>query len=256
MFYHSIDPVLFEFGPFAVRYYGIIFAAGILLSFLIIRHLAVKRKLPLSSRDFDVLLLGGTFFVVAGARLGSVISAWEYYAANPSQIIAVWNGGLAFHGGLLGLVIFGWWFARSRKINFYDLADIAVIPITLALALGRIANFINGEFYGAVTSLPWGVKFQGVEGFRHPVQIYESIKNILIFAVLWQLQKKSLPKGTIFWAFVFLYGSMRFVLEFIKEVPQFAIGLTWGQFWSIPMFVVGGFMLWKLLLKAKVGEAK
>ncbi len=250
MFYHNISPVLVEIGPLSIRYYGLIFALGLLVSFLIIRHLARKRQLPLGSRDFDELLILGTVAVVVGARLGHVISSWGYYSSNPVQIIAVWNGGMAFHGGFIGLVVAGYLFAKKKKLAFYDIADIAVIPVALALAFGRIANFINGEFYGTPTGLPWGVKFQSVEGFRHPVQIYEAIKNFFIFVVLWQLQQQrkwKLPKGTLFWAFVFLYGSIRFFLEFVKVVPDYAFGLTWGQFWSIPMAVVGGYMLWKLL---------
>ncbi|MBI3037073.1 prolipoprotein diacylglyceryl transferase [Candidatus Woesearchaeota archaeon] len=253
MFYHNISPVLAEIGPFSIRYYGIIFAAGILVSFLILRHLAKKRQLPLSSKDFDELLLLSTVAVVVGARLGHVISSLGYYLENPGQIVAVWNGGMAFHGGFIGLVIAGYYFAKKKKIAFYDLADIAVIPAALALSLGRVANFLNGEFYGTPTSLPWGVKFQGVNGFRHPVQIYEAIKNLFIFVVLWQLQQRKLklPKGLLFWLFVFLYGSIRFVLEFVKVVPAYVLGLTWGQFWSIPMVALGGYMLWKSFSKGE-----
>ncbi len=260
MFYHNISPVLVEIGPFSIRYYGLIFALGLLASFLIIRHLSQKRQLPLSSRDFDELLLTGTVAVVVGARLGHVISSFGYYIDNPVQIVAVWNGGMAFHGGFIGLVVAGYLFARRKKLAFYDIADIAVIPVALALAFGRIANFINGEFYGTPTGLPWGVKFQGVEGFRHPTQIYETIKNFAIFVVLWQLQRlkeNKLPKGVLFWTFVFLYSSIRFVLEFLKDkaaVPDYAFGLTWGQFWSIPMAAIGGYMLWKLLKSFTKGE--
>ncbi len=247
MFYYSINPVLAHFGPFTIRYYGLIFALGLLFSFLAIRHLAKKRQLPLSSKDFDELLLVGTVAVLVGGRLGHVISSLGYYSSFPLQIFAVWNGGMAFHGGFIGLVIAGWWFAKKKKISFYDLADIAVIPIALALAFGRIANFLNGEFYGTPTSLPWGVKFGPLDAFRHPVQIYEAVKNLVIFVILWQLQKRKLLKGFLFWAFVFLYGSMRFFLEYVKDVPKYAFGLTWGQFWCIPMALVGGYMLWKLL---------
>lgn len=249
MFYNNINPVFAEIGPFSIRYYGIIFAAGILVSFLILRHLAKKRQLPLSNKDFDELLLLSTVAAVVGARLGHVISSFGYYLDNPAQIVAVWNGGMAFHGGFLGLVIAGYYFARKKKLSFYDIADIAVIPAALALALGRVANFINGEFYGTPTSLPWGVKFGSINYFRHPVQIYEAIKNFVIFVVLWQLRNKKLPKGTLFWTFVFLYGSIRFLLEFLKVVPTYAFGLKWGQFWSIPMVALGGYMLWKLCSK-------
>ena len=190
MFYHNINPVLVEMGPFSIRYYGLIFALGLLVSFLIICHIAQKRRLPLRRIDFDELFLTGTVAVVVGARLGHVFSLWGYYSANPAQIIALWNGGMAFHGGFIGLVVAGYLFAKRKKLSFYDIADIAVIPAALALAFGRIANFINGEFYGTLTSLPFGVNFPGIDGFRHPVQIYESIKNFLIFIVLWQLQNR------------------------------------------------------------------
>lgn len=258
MFYNNIDPVFLHIGPFYIRYYGLIFALGLLVSFLIIRYLARKRQLPLGSRDFDELLLFSALGLVVGARLAHVISSLSYYLSNPFQIIAVWNGGMAFHGGFIGLVIVGYFFARRKKISFYDLADLAVIPATIALAFGRVANFINGEFYGTPTSLPWGVKFANVDGFRHPVQIYEAIKNLFIFVVLWQLhrqQKWKLPKGFLFWAFVLLYGAIRFFLEFLKVVPTFAFGLTWGQFWSIPMIALGGYMLWKLYINVKFNKS-
>src|SRR3989338_2747179 len=246
MFYNNINPVFLNIGPFSIRYYGLIFALGLAVSFFMLRRLAQKMQLPLGIRDFDELLLFSTLGVVIGARLGSVLSSLGYYIDNPVQVFAVWNGGMAFHGGFIGLVAVGFFFARRKKISFYDISDVAVIPVSLALAFGRIANFINGEFYGTVTSLPWGVKFAGVDGFRHPVQIYEALKNFIIFAVLWQLKDKKLPKGFLFWAFVFMYGFIRFFLEFLKEVPTFAFGLTWGQFWCIPMVLVGGYMLWKL----------
>lgn len=246
MFYNNINPILAEIGPFTIRYYGLIFALGLLVSFFMIRHLAKKRQLPLSGRDFDELFILLTIGVLVGARLGSVLSSLGYYLANPIEVIAVWNGGLAFHGGLIGIVTAVLVFAKRKKISFYGLADIIAIPAALALAFGRVANFINGEFFGTITTLPWGVKFGDIPGFRHPVQVYEAIKNLAIFAVLLQLEKKKLPRGFLFWMFIFLYGLLRFLLEYLKVVPKFAFGLTWGQFWCIPMVIVGGFMLWKL----------
>ena len=255
MFYNNIDPVFLRIGPFAIRYYGIIFALGLLFSFLILRRLAQRRQLPLTAKDFDELLLLSALGLVIGARLGAVLSSLGYYVNNPTQIIAVWNGGMAFHGGFIGLVVVGYVFAKKKKISFYDIADLAVIPAALALAFGRIANFINGEFYGIPTSLSWGVRFATADNqFRHPVQIYEAIKNFFIFLVLWQLQRlkgDKLPKGFLFWTFVFLYGFIRFFLEFLKVVPKFALGFTWGQFWCIPMALIGGYMLWKLLRLSK-----
>ncbi len=248
MINYAVNPVLFQVGPFAVRYYGLIYALGILLSFLVVRHLARKRQLPLTSKDFDELFLISTLAVVIGSRLGNVLSELGYYSAHPFEVFAFWNGGMAFHGGFAALILVGLYFSRKKKISFYDLADIVVIPAALALAFGRIANFLNGEFYGTPSGLPWAVKFSNVDLARHPVQIYEAIKNLGIFVALWQLQRlKSLPRGMLFWAFVFLYGLIRFFLEFLKDVPVFAFGFKWGQVWCIPMVLVGGFMLWRLL---------
>jgi phosphatidylglycerol---prolipoprotein diacylglyceryl transferase len=249
MFVHDINPFLLNIGPFNIRYYGLIFALGILFSFLIFKYLAKKRKLPLKNKDYDELLVVGIIATIVGARLGSVLSSINIYIADPIQVFAVWQGGMAFHGGFVGLVLAGLWFAKRKNISFYDFADILVIPAALALAFGRIANFINGEFYGTPTNLPWAVKFKYVEEFRHPVQLYESLKNFIAFGVLWYLRNKNLPKGTLFWLFVTYYGLIRFVLEFIKDVPGIAFGLTWGQVWNIPMVVVGSYMLYKLLGK-------
>lgn len=246
MLYQTLDPVAFSVGPFSIRWYGLIFAFGIFISFFILRHLARKRKLNLSDRDFDELLVISVPSIIIGARLGSVISEFSHYASSPLEIFAIWNGGLAFHGGLAGLVLSGIIFSRRKKISFYSLADLAVIPIALALSLGRIANFINGEFYGTPTSLPWGVKFAGVDGFRHPVQLYESFKNFLIFAALWLLRNKSLPPGFLFWLFIILYSGFRFITEFYKDLPALMLGFTWGQLWSIPLFILGVFMLFRL----------
>jgi len=158
---------------------------------------------------------------------------------------------LAFHGSLVAVIIFGYWYCKTRKKDFYAIADVLVIPVALGLAIGRIGNFINVEFYGTITNLPWCVQFKGVEGCRHPVQLYESLKNFLIFGFLWYLKDKKMPKGFIFWSFIFLYGILRFFLEYLKVVPQYFLGLTWGQIWCIPMIIVSGFMLVKLFGRMK-----
>ncbi len=246
MFYHNIDPVFLNLGFIQIRWYGLIYVIGIFLSYFLFRYLAKKKKLKLSEKDFEDALMYGVIGLVIGARLGSVISNLPFYLANPLEIFAVWNGGMAFHGGLLGVIVAGLIFSRERKISFYQIADMIVIPVTLALALGRIANFINGEFYGTITSLPWGVKFPDAEGFRHPVQIYESVKNLFIFSVLWLVKNKDMPSGTLFWIFIAMYGGLRFTIEFYKDLPALLFGLTWGQLWCLPMFVIGAFMLHQL----------
>jgi phosphatidylglycerol---prolipoprotein diacylglyceryl transferase len=246
MFYNNLNPILAQIGPFTIRWYGILFALGMLITFIMIAYFARKRKLPLSAQELDQFFLWMALGIIVGSRIGSIFSSPGYYWQNPGEMIAIWKGGLAFHGGLIGLIIVTYFFCRSKKISFYDLADIMAIPATIALAIGRVGNFINGEFYGTVTSLPWGVQFPGVPGFRHPTQLYEAVGNLFTFGILWNLRNRKLPKGFLFWLFILLYGVIRFPLEYLKIVPKFALGLTWGQFWCIPMVILGAFMLWKL----------
>ena len=186
-----------------------------------------------------------------GARLAHVIANYEFYLNNPLNIFAIWNGGLAFHGGLIGLLIMSYIFSKKKRIHFYDLADIVVIPAVLALALGRMGNFLNGELYGKITNVPWAVKFQNAEGFRHPSQIYESLKNFFIFFTLWIIKNKNLPKGFLFWSFVTLYGILRFTIEYFFREPISPLGflilnLTVTNISNIIMFIVGLIMLYKL----------
>ena len=132
-------------------------------------------------------------------------------------------------------------------MDFYKIADITVIPVALALALGRIANFINSELYGRITSVPWAVKFQNAEGFRHPSQIYESMKNFFIFFILWFIKDKKLPNGFMFWSFIFLYSTLRFSIEFFREPTRHGLiyGLTFGQLLNIPLIIIGLYFLIK-----------
>ncbi|HZX44845.1 MAG TPA: prolipoprotein diacylglyceryl transferase, partial [Candidatus Nanoarchaeia archaeon] len=156
MFYNNINPTFLKLGPFEIRYYGIIFVIGFIIAFFLIRYLAKKRELNLSKDDVWDLLFYIALGAVIGARLFEVIVYnFPYYLANPFEIIAVWHGGLSFHGGLIGALSAGWLFCRKKKIGFYELADIVVVPLAFGLFLGRIANYINGELVGRATSVPW-----------------------------------------------------------------------------------------------------
>lgn len=258
MFFHNINPVLLELGPFQIRYYGLFYALGFVIAYFLISYLAKKKELSLTKDDVADFLLYEIIGVVAGARLIYVLVYNPlFYLQNPLEIVAVWHGGLSFHGGLLGAVIACYLFCKKKKIEFYDIADIAVIPVALALALGRLGNFINAELYGRVTNLPWCIDYsknQFVEnlpdGCRHPSQIYASIKNLAVFAVLWFIKDKKLPKGFMFWSFVTLYGLFRTIVELFRQ-PDEQIGFifnyfTTGQLLSFPLFLVGLFMLYNL----------
>lgn len=257
MFIHDINPVLLSIGPFEVRYYGLFFVIGFVLAYFILIHLAKKKELNLTKNDIADLFLYIMLGVVLGARIFYILFYnLPFYLSNPFELIAIWHGGLSFHGGLIGGALGGYYFCRKKKIDFYEIADILVIPAALGLALGRIGNFINGELYGRITDVPWGVKFPDAEGFRHPSQIYASFKNLFIFITLWTIKDKKFPKGFMFWLFVVMYSVLRFTVEFFRQPdPQlgFIIGfLSMGQILSIIMFFVGVFFIFKVYKKDKL----
>jgi len=257
MFIHNIDPVLLSIGPFQIRYYGLFFVLGFVIAYFLLVHLAKRRELSLNKDDIADFLLYIILGVVLGARIFYVFAYnLPFYLSNPFEIIAIWNGGLSFHGGIIGAAIAGFYFTKKKKVDFYELADIVVIPVALGLALGRLGNFTNGELYGRITDVPWSFKFPDAEGFRHPSQIYASFKNLLIFFTLWTIKDKQLPKGFMFWLFVVMYSALRFTVEFFREPdPQlgFIIGwLTMGQILSIIMFAIGVFFIIRVYKKSKI----
>ena len=258
MFYHNINPVLLEIGPLQIRYYGLFYALGFVITYFMIIYLAKRKEIPLTKDDAADFIIYQVIGIIFGARIVYILFYnLLFYIRNPIEIIALWHGGLSFHGGLLGAIIATYLFCKKKKIHFYDIADIAVIPVALALALGRIGNFINAELYGRITDASWCIDYSKnqyvsdiPDGCRHPSQIYESFKNFFIFAVLWFIKDKKLPKGFMFWSFVALYGLLRTIIEFFRQ-PDEQIGLifnyfTMGQLLSFPLFLLGIYMLHRL----------
>ena len=255
MFIHNIDAVLLRLGPFEIRYYGLFFVLGFVIAYFILNYLVKKREIKLTKDDVADFLLHIIIGSVLGARLLYVFAYnLPFYLQNPFEMIAVWHGGLSFHGGLIGAAIAGFYFCRKKKIDFYTMADIMAIPLALGLALGGLGNFTNGEPYGRITDMPWAVKFPDAEGFRHPSQIYEALKNLAIFFTLWVIKDKTLPKGFLFWLFVIMYSALRFTMEFFRQPDEqlgFIIGfLSMGQVLSIIMFAVGIYFMHKITGKS------
>jgi len=240
-----MGPIAFEIGNLSIRWYGIFYAVGFLFAYFLTPILAKSRDISKEDmEDFFIYLIP---FSIIGGRLAHIIGSWEIYSQNILQIFAVWNGGMVFHGGFLGAIIATFYYCKKKNIHFYDFADILVVPLGLALALGRIGNFLNSEFYGPITNLPWGVNFPNVEGKRHPTQIYESFKNIFIFLILFKTyQLKSYKKGFIFWLFVFLYSTLRFFVEYLRIIETYIFGFTWGQLISLPLIFISVYMINKL----------
>lgn len=242
----NIDPVIVQLGPFALRWYGVMYLIGFLIGFLVIRHLAEKRQLPLNRDGQSDLLFYCVLGVILGGRLGYVLFYNAgYYLQHPLQIFSVWEGGMSFHGGLLGVVVAAVLFSWRRKLPVLLLGDILVTASALGLGLGRIGNFINGELWGRVTNVPWGMVFPaaGPEP-RHPSQLYEAfLEGLVLFIVLWWLHRRKAPHGVPFFSFFLLYGSFRFLIEFFRQ-PDAHLGFLWagatmGQILCLPMILVG-----------------
>lgn len=259
MFYNGINPVLLKIGSLELRYYGIIYALGFIIAYFMISYLAKKGRLKITKDDVADLIFYLLIGTVIGARIFYVVFYDpSYFISDPLTIFAIWQGGLSFHGGLVGAIIACFLFCRKKKISFYEIADIAVIPLALGLFLGRIANFINGELVGRITNIPWCVKFQNYDGCRHPSQLYEAVKNMLIFAALWfiydlKTKGRKLPSGFLFWLFIISYSVLRFFIEFFRmpdeQLGFIAFGLTMGQILNIAMFLIGAFFLVKVIRK-------
>lgn len=247
--YQLIDPVIVSVGPLSVRWYGVAYVVGFILAGLVVYFYARHWKLRFSGYDVLVFVCYCAFGVIIGARLGYCLLYGDgYYLANPMEILALGNGGMSFHGGLVGIVVAGVTYSLVYNVPFLTLADLVSCGVPLGLLFGRCANFVNGELYGAPTTLPIGVDFTGSGIMYHPSQLYEALlEGLVIFLVLFALSRKSnppRPRGFFLGTFLTLYGVFRILIEFVR-LPDVQIGYffgTWGtmgQLLSLPMVVVG-----------------
>ena len=226
----QIDPVLIHLGPLAIRWYGLMYLLGFVAAFFLISRLAPRRQLPLDKDAVSDLLFYIVLGVILGGRFGYVLFYnFAYFLNHPLQIFAVWQGGMSFHGGLTGVVVATLIYCRRHAIAILPLADILAIAATIGLGLGRIGNFINGELWGRVTTLPWGVVFPAAGPQpRHPSQLYEALlEGPIIFFLLYWLFSRKVRNGSVFFSFLIFYGVGRFVIEFFRE-PDQQIGFLWG----------------------------
>jgi len=244
-----IDPVLFEIGPVAIRWYSLAYIAGLVLGWRYMIWLARQKGALVKPQDADDFLVWAVFGVILGGRLGYVLFYKPaYYFANPSEIIQTWEGGMSFHGGFLGVLVATLLFCRLRKIRFWAFVDLAAMVAPIGLFFGRLANFTNGELWGRTTDVAWGVIFPGAGPYpRHPSQIYESILEGLVLLVILHLvwRRKSLRSkpGILSGTFLIGYGVSRVIVEFFRQPDAYLgylfAGATMGQLLSIPMIIAG-----------------
>jgi phosphatidylglycerol---prolipoprotein diacylglyceryl transferase len=249
----QFDPVAFQLGPLAVRWYGLMYLLGFALFVVLGKYRARQNLLTgWHPRDVDDMLFYGIFGVILGGRLGYVLFyKLTYYFAQPLEVLALWQGGMSFHGGFLGVLIALALFARNRHKRWLDVTDFVAPLIPLGLAAGRLGNFINGELWGRPTDLPWAMIFPQVDAQpRHPSQLYElGLEGLALFALVWLYARRRRPLGAVSGLFLIGYGSFRFIAEYAREPDSFlgllALGFTMGQWLSLPMIVCGiGLMQW------------
>jgi phosphatidylglycerol---prolipoprotein diacylglyceryl transferase len=260
LMYPHIDPVALRLGPVAIHWYGITYlvAFGLFL-LLALRRLhhepfaSVKGPGAWSRKDIEDMLFFGVLGVVIGGRLGYCLFYKPgYYLLHPLEIFFVWQGGMSFHGGMLGVIVSQVWFALSRSKSFWQVMDFAAPCVPLGLAAGRVGNFINGELWGraADASLPWAMVFpqSGSMVPRHPSQLYQFLlEGLLLFVILWLYGRRERKPAQVSAAFLMGYGLLRFIAEFFREpdahLGLLSLGLSMGQWLCLPM-VLAGLLLW------------
>ena len=272
-FFDDINSIAFSIGPLAVHWYGLMYLGGFLGGWWLGNHRLKQGRLPASEQAFSDLAFYAMIGVIAGGRIWYMLSYispdWIWH--DPLALFRVWDGGMSFHGGLLGVLAAGWWWSRRNQIHFFDTMDFVAPLVPIGLGLGRIGNFINGELWGKLTGGDWGVIYpRALESLgkstaelqqmflagqlnneaRHPSELYEfALEGVVMFVVLWLYSRKPRPRYAVSGLFALMYGVFRFAVEFLRlpdpQLGYLAFGwLTMGQLQSIPLIVVGIVLMW------------
>jgi phosphatidylglycerol:prolipoprotein diacylglycerol transferase len=269
MIYPDIDPVAVSLGPLKIHWYGLMYLVGMLGGWALARWRIRRGFGDWTAQQVDDLLFYCAVGVVLGGRLGYILFyGFNDWLADPARIFRVWEGGMSFHGGFLGVLTAMWLYQRKHSKGFFELTDFIAPYITIGLFTGRLGNFINGELWGKPTDLPWAMQLRCSEFVSlcrdklglppgtewtpplHPNQLYEALgEGLLLFALLWWFSAKPRPRMAVSALFLIGYGSFRFLIEFVR-MPDVQLGylaggwFTMGQLLSLPMVIVGIFMLW------------
>ena len=250
LIYPHIDPIALQIGPLKVHWYGLMYMIGFALVWFLGR-LRAEAKGFKKEEPGDILFYGA-LGVILGGRIGYVLFyKFQSFLADPLMLARVWEGGMSFHGGLIGVILAMAWYAHKTGRNFFTVADFIAPLVPPALLAGRIGNFINGELWGRPTDLPWGMVFPHVDQLaRHPSMLYEALlEGVVMFALLWWFSAKPRPRMAISGMFLLLYGLFRFLVEQVRE-PDAHLGfiaanwLSMGMILSLPMIIIGIAFIW------------
>ncbi|OQY39677.1 MAG: prolipoprotein diacylglyceryl transferase [Candidatus Cloacimonetes bacterium 4572_65] len=255
---------IFNF-PLEVRYYGLLYILSFALGYFYVKKNLKYRGLEIPKQKYEDLIFAIALGVIIGGRVGYMLFyALPEFIGNPLTLFQVWNGGMSFHGGALGVLISSYIFCRKNKINYFAFGDAAMPFVAVGLGLGRLGNYLNAELYGSVTTLPWGVLFPGEKLPRHPSQLYEMLlEGVVLFLLLQFLLMKTKREGTGFWTFFLFYGVVRILIEFVRIPDDIAslypngllfgaLPITQGQFLSIFMVIFGAIGLFYINKKGSV----
>ena len=261
-----MHPNLIEFGPITIRFYGLMYFIAAMVGGWLLGKEVRRKGIPLSSDDSWNLIMYCLLSGIIGARIYYVAFNWSYYGSNPSEIPAIWHGGLAIHGGLVGGVLIGLWFVRRHQVSFWQLADAGAPSMILGQAFGRFGNFMNGDAHGTPTTMPWGIVFPptSIAGREfgpvplHPVMLYELGLNALAFAFLWSIRKRPWGDGFIFCLYLIFYSVIRFIVSFFRADDLYLGSLRAPHVVSVLMVVfVGAYVIKKRLwVKESVPSGK
>ena len=248
MFVHpQFDPIAIHLGSFGIHWYGLMYLLGF-LAFLALGKWQINHRSwhGWTTQMLDDALFFGALGVIIGGRLGYVLFyQFDYFVEHPAEILAVWQGGMSFHGGFLGVLAAMWFFGRKYQLNWLKIMDFVAPLVPIGLGAGRMGNFINAELWGRVTNTDYGMVFPHVDNLlRHPSQLYEfTLEGIVLFLMLWIYSAKPRATGTISALFLIGYGSFRFLVEFTREPDDYlgllSMGLSMGQWLSLPMVLIG-----------------
>jgi len=265
LIYPEINPIALKIGPFAIHWYGLMYLLGFLGGWVLLQVRIKSQKLNWTADQLSDLVIYLILGVVLGGRLGYVLFYnLPFYSKYPLQALAIWDGGMSFHGGLIGVIVAIALYARKNQRKFFEIADFVVPVVPIGLATGRIGNFINGELWGKVSNVPWAMQLPCADsrfvhycngattGYslpHHPSQLYEFfLEGVVLFVVLWWFSRKPRPRMAVSGLFALLYGAFRFMVEFVR-LPDLQLGylafgwLTMGQMLSLPLILIGILLL-------------
>ena len=259
--YPEIDPIIFSIGPLAVRWYGLMYVVGFVAAWILAGRRAKESWSVIKPQQIDDLIFYGMLGVIIGGRLGyCIVYGWEIWLDDPLYLFKITQGGMSFHGGLVGVIAAMWLYGRQIGLGMFQVTDFVAPIVPIGLGMGRIGNFINGELWGKETTVPWSFNINGLA--LHPSQLYEAaLEGLALFLILWLYSSRQRPTMAVSGMFLLWYGIFRFFVEFYRVPDQgldylFLGWVTMGQILSTPMIIAGGVLVFMANNSKQVEELK